>query len=38
MPLPTTMTIELPVDLEVGTWRIAYAAGDDLGAYVFEVR
>ena len=37
VPLPTTMTIELPVDLEVGTWRVAYAAGDDLGAYVFEV-
>ena len=31
VPLPTTMTIELPIDLEVGTWRVAYAAGDDLG-------
>jgi hypothetical protein len=29
------MTIVLP-ELEPGTWRVAYAAADDLGAYVFD--
>jgi hypothetical protein len=38
LPLPTRMTLTLPDDLAPGTWRIAYAAADDLGAYVFEVR
>jgi len=38
VPLPTSMTIALPDDLEAGTWRVAYAAAEDLGAYVFEVR
>jgi hypothetical protein len=36
--LPTTMTVTLPPDLPPGTWRVAYAAEDDLGAYLFEVR
>ena len=35
--LPATMTLALPDDLAAGTWRVAYAGGDDLGAYVFEV-
>ena len=38
VPLPTRMTVVLPDDLPPGTWRVAYAAADDLGAYVFEVR
>ncbi len=38
VPLPTSMTVTLPDDLPLGTWRVAYAAEDDLGAYVFEVR
>jgi hypothetical protein len=37
VPLPTRMTLEIPDDLDAGTWRVAYAAGDDVGAYVFEV-
>jgi hypothetical protein len=37
VPLPTTMTLALPADLPAGRWRIAYAAGEDLGAYVFDV-
>jgi hypothetical protein len=37
VPLPTRMTLQLPDDLDAGTWRVAYAAGDDLGAYIFEV-
>ena len=36
VPLPTSMTIVLPDELEPGTWRVAYAAADDLGAYVFD--
>ena len=35
--IPTRMTIELPLSLSPGTWRIAWMAGEDLGAYVFEV-
>jgi hypothetical protein len=38
VPLPTRMTLVLPDDLAAGTWRVAYAGGEDLGAYVFEVQ
>jgi hypothetical protein len=38
LPLPADQTVTLPSQLEHGTWRLAYVAGeDDLGAYVFEV-
>lgn len=35
--LPARMTIAIPDGLAAGTWRLAYAAGEDLGAYIFEV-
>lgn len=36
--LPTRMVVDVPAGLGSGTWRIAWAAGEDgLGAYVFEV-
>ena len=38
LPLPAEQTVALPSDLDEGTWRLAYLAGeDDVGAYVFEV-
>ena len=36
--LPTRMEIEVPGEIDAGTWRIAWVAGEDaVGAYVFEV-
>jgi hypothetical protein len=37
VPLPTRMAIDLPPTLPAGSWRIAWMAGDDLGAYLFDV-
>jgi hypothetical protein len=37
VPLPGEQTVALPADLPTGTWRLAYDAEGDLGAYVFEV-
>jgi hypothetical protein len=37
LPLPAEQTVVVPADLSDGTWRFAYDADGDLGAYVFEV-
>jgi hypothetical protein len=37
IPLPADQAVTIPGDLRSGTWRLAYDADGDLGAYVFEV-